>query len=78
MQVTHDLSITLNIVPTNSRAPSMKTSPEMPSEAQGFFLFYSTQIETTESHKFAFSRGDRLQVSVLMNFFLCRCPDKKI
>lgn len=56
----------------------MKTSPEMPSEAQGFFLFYSTQIETTESHKFAFSRGDRLQVSVLMNFFLCRCPDKKI
>ena len=47
----------------------MKTSPEMPNEAQFSFLFYSTHIETTESHKFAFSKGARLQVSVLMNFF---------
>lgn len=41
----------------------------MPNGAQFSFLFYSTYVETTESHKCEFSKGDHLQVSVLMIFF---------
>jgi len=48
----------------------MKTSSEMPSEAQFSFLFYSTYAETTKSHRCEFSKGDHLQVSVLMKFFV--------